>query len=161
MSEPNIKNIYKKIISSNYLSNSYRHLTRSKVIHFLILLIEIVINIIEELDAFIRDFNPGSIGQEKNKLSFISIITEEVNNNIPTFFKILLMIIYVIIFDFLYLFLEKKNFLNKYTYIAIIVNLLELFHFRIFMIFHFNLLFSLTSLSLLVTAIIQRIATRT
>jgi len=154
MSEPNIKNIYKKIISSNYLSNSYRHLTRSKVIHFLILLIEIVINIIEELDAFIRDFNPGSIGQEKNKLSFISIITEEVNNNIPTFFKILIMIIYVIIFDFLYLFLEKKNFLNKYTYIAIIVNLLELFHFRIFMIFHFNLLFSLTSLSLLVTAII-------
>ena len=154
MSEPNIKNIYKKIISNNYLSNSYRHLTRSKVIHFLVLLIEIVLNIIEELDAFIRDFNPGSIGKEKNKLSFISILTEEINNNLPKIFKIVLMLIYVIIFDSLYLFLEKKNFLIKYTYIAIIVNILELFHFRILMIFHYNMLFSLTSLSFLVTAII-------
>ena len=110
MSEPNIKNIYKKIISNNYLSNSYRHLTRSKVIHFLVLLIEIVLNIIEELDAFIRDFNPGSIGKEKNKLSFISILTEEINNNLPKIFKIVLMLIYVIIFDSLYLFLEKKIF---------------------------------------------------
>jgi hypothetical protein len=154
MSEPNIKIIHKKIISNNYLSNSYRHLTRSKVIHFLILLIEIAINIIEELDAFIRDFNPGSIGQKKNKLSFISIMTEEVNNKIPKILKIVIMIIYVIIFDFLYLFLEKKNFLTKHTYISILMNLLELFHFRIFMIFHFNLLFSLTSLSFLLTAII-------
>ena len=154
MSEQDIKNIYRKITSNNYLSNSYRHLTRSKVIHFLILLIEIILNITEELDAFIRDYNPGNFEQKKNKLSFISIATESVNNNIPIILKIIIMIFYVIIFDSLYLFLEKKNFFIKYAYISIVVNLLELFHFRIFMIFHFNLLFSLNSLYFLVTIII-------
>ena len=62
MSEYIIPSIYKKIDSDNYLTNSYNHLTRSKVIYFFFILIEIIINISQELETFLGGFN-----SEKNK----------------------------------------------------------------------------------------------
>ena len=71
MSDIDIKEIHKEIISNNYLSNCYRHLTNSKIIHFLITLIEITLNIIQELDTYLRDFHPANNTENNNKLSFI------------------------------------------------------------------------------------------
>ena len=153
MSDYNIEQHYKEINSNNYLSNCYRHLTKSKVIHFLFLLIEILINLFQELDTFLRDFKPGNEEQKPNKISFISSITE-IFKKIPELLKLSIMILFVMIFDLIYLFLQRKNFLKNYIYISIIINILELLYFRIFVLIFFNLIFSLTKIYLIVSLII-------
>ena len=48
----------KKMKIDNYFSNSYRRLIRSKIIHFLFLLIDFILVVSQEIDIFIRDFRP-------------------------------------------------------------------------------------------------------
>ena len=58
MSDSEIPDINKKIASNNYLSNCYKYLIREKIIHFLLIIIEILLNTIQELDIIFRDYNP-------------------------------------------------------------------------------------------------------
>ena len=153
MSDSDIKTINKELTSNNYLSNGYRHLTRSKTLHFLFLLIEIFLNIFQELDSYLRDFCPASEEQLPNKLSFISIITVEINK-LKEIIKLVIMVIFITLFDLVYIYLKRNNFLIRHTYIAIGFNILELFYFRVFILILFNLLFSLTQYYFLVGLIL-------
>ena len=72
MLEKNNNSISKKIKIDNYLSNSYRELIRSKIIHFLFLLIEIFSLLLQEIDLFNRGFEP--IYQNNGKLIISPII---------------------------------------------------------------------------------------
>ena len=153
MSDLDIKSIYNKIISNNYLSNSYRHITRSKIIHFFLLLIEMFINIIQELDILINDFKPLEEKEEKSKLNFILYITIK-SNNLSQIYKLYILITFALLFDLLYLFLTKKNILIKHTYISITINFLELIYFRVFALIFFDLLFSLEKFYFLISVII-------
>ena len=149
MSDFDIKNNNKSITSNNYLSNCYRHLTRSKIIHFFFLLIEMLLNIIQELDILYNDFIPINEVQNNSRLGFILYIIIKINK-LKEIAKLLIMIIFVIIFDLLYLFFKRKNFLIKHTYISIILNILELIYFRLFILIFFNLLFTLTKFYFLI-----------
>ena len=149
MSDLDNKNNHKKITSNNYLSNCYRHLTRSKIIHFLFLLIEMLLNIIQELDILYNDFIPINEEQKKSKLGFILYIIIKINK-LKEIVKLIIMIIFVIIFDFLYIFFKRKNFLIKHTYMSIILNILELTYFRLIILIFFNLLFALTKFYFLI-----------
>ena len=153
MPDSEIKEIHKDIISNNYLSNCYRHLTRSKIIHFLIILIEVIFNIIQELDIYLRDFHPANNNTKKNKLSFI-FATIQKTNSLKQPLKLIIMVFFVLIMDLLYIFLKKKNFLIRHTYNAIILNILELIYFRIFVLIFFELLFTLTKYNFLIGFII-------
>ena len=153
MSDIDIKEIHKEIISNNYLSNCYRHLTNSKIIHFLITLIEITLNIIQELDTYLRDFHPANNTENNNKLSFIFNIIQKTNNLKQTI-KLVIMIFFVFLMDLLYIFLKRKNFLIKHTYNSIIINILELFYFRVFVLIFFDLLLTLTKFNFLLGLII-------
>ena len=53
-----VPDIYKKISSDNYLINSYNSLFRSKAVYFFIILIENLLNLFQQLETFIRGFNP-------------------------------------------------------------------------------------------------------
>ena len=56
MPEIDIKYIHKKITTNNYLSNCYRNLTRSKIIHFILILIESILNILNILNIILNGY---------------------------------------------------------------------------------------------------------
>ena len=134
--------IYKNIVSNNYLSNSYAHLTRIKGIHFLFTLIEILLNIFLELETFIRNYNLENITNNNTDLNIVSYITI-CFNKISTILKFIVIVLFIIIFDSLYIFIKVKKFKLKHIRLSIIINLLELFIYRTFMIIFLNLFFTL------------------
>ena len=152
MSDGEIPDIYIKVISNHYLSNCYKYLIRSKIIHFLLILMEILLNTFQEMDIIFRDFSPVNQSEKKSILSFILSFTQLIDDRIPKKYKFLIMISFVIIFDSLYLFIKNYNYIYKnYIRISIIVNILELFYFRIIVLLFFDLLFSFNNLYLAVS----------
>ena len=102
-----IPRISKIINSNNYFLNSYRVLTRSKTIHFLSILIEMIINILQEIDIFHRGYNKENNEKILWSFNFISIINNAFDN-LKAIIKLFIIIIYAILIDFLYFFFEKK-----------------------------------------------------
>ena len=143
-----IPKIYKEINSDNYLINCYKHLIRSKVIHFFFILIEILLNIFQEIETFIKDFDTE---KKTNDVKFFSFI--EQLYKIPVIAKIIILLFFIIVFDLLYIFLGKKNYRNKFTVTSIILNFLEIFYFRTIMIILFDLFFSLDHVLFLVSCL--------
>ena len=137
MNEIDIQNIYKKISTNNYFSNCYRNLARSIVVHFILILIETALNILNILDLILNNFY-----RQKVNLKYIAPI--------PLLFKHfsqttrLFMIIFgVVVFDSMHIVLLIKDFKKKKIYIKIIINFLELFHFRVLLLMFLYLFFSL------------------
>ena len=133
--------IYKEITSNNYLSNCYNHLTRIKIIHVLFLSIELLLNIIQELETFQRDYKLENISVNNN-LNLISSITIGFDK-ISTLVKLIIVIVYILLFDALYFFLRFKKFKIKHIRLSILANILELFIYRVFMLIFFNFFFAL------------------
>ena len=137
MPDKDIQYIHKKISTNNYLSNCYRNLTRAKVVHFFLILIETALNILNFLDIILNDY----LG-EKNNLKYIAplpLLFKRFSNGS----KLFIIIFSVIIFDSMYIILNMNDFKNNKIYIKIIINFLELFHFRVFLLIFFYLFFSL------------------
>ena len=142
MSEFYIPKIYEKINSDNYLINSYEHLTQIKAVHFLFILIEMIINTIQELEIFLKDLSSKEIKSNVNYISrFVQLL-----DNLKIVIRILIIILFMFIFDFIFVYLRKKRFKKKYIIVAIMINVLELFYFRSFMLIYLDLLFSLPDL---------------
>ena len=120
----------------NYLLNCYYHLIKSKEIHILLIIIEILLNILQELEVLLKDYKLSK------KFNFIYSITYFFDK-IASIFKIIIIIGLILIFDSLYIFIRIKKFRTKLAIISIIINLLEIFWFRIFGLIFLNLLFKL------------------
>ena len=131
MSSFEISKIDKNINSDNYLINCYENLFRSKVVYFLFILIEILLNILQELEVFIRGFTAENIAKKNLGLNFVSLLTN-VFDKLPTFGKFIIIILYISFIELLYYFIKKGKFKIKYIYIKIGVNFLEIFIFRTF-----------------------------
>ena len=138
MSSNEIPKIYKIINSNNYLSNSYRILTRSKTIHFFCILIEMIINVLQELEVFTKIFKI----EEKLSLNYILYITG-IFDNWNIYFKFATMVFLIILIDFLYLIYTKNNYKSKSIGNIIIINILELFFFRTAVQIYFNFYFTM------------------
>ena len=137
MPEMDIKYIHKKIITNNYLSNCYRNLTRSNIIHFIFLLIETILNIWNVLNVILNDYY-----RDVNNFKFIAPL--------PLLFKLFtnttklfIIILGVLIFDTFHIILLIKDFKKNSIYIKIIINFLELIHFRMLLLPFLHLFFSL------------------
>ena len=103
--------------SNNYiLLNSYNNIIKSIIVHFIIIIFDVFLILFEELDIFIKSF------ETKN--------TDEKS------------IILIIVLDSLFIFIKRKNFQAYNIYISIIVNILDLFYFRLFSLVVLNLLLS-------------------
>ena len=142
-------NIYKLINYDNYLVNSYKHLTKVKSIHFLFILIEIMINIFQELEIFFKVFCSEEIHYSLNFISKISNHFDKLSIKA----KLIILILYIIIFDSVYITLKLKKFKRNYIIFIILVNILELLFFRTFMLIFFNLIFNLSNLYLVFISI--------
>ena len=138
MSGNEIPKIHKKINSNNYFSNCFRILTRSKAVHFLCILIEMIINVLQELELFIKMYK----NDENSSLNYISYITDifdKLNANI----KLMIMVPILVLIDIIYYIYTKNNYKAKNIGNAIIINILELFFFRTVVLIYFNFYFTI------------------
>jgi len=138
MSGNEIPKIYKKINSNNYFSNCYRILTRSKAVHFLCILIEMIINILQELELFIKMYKSDE-NSSLNYISYITDIFDKLNANI----KLMIMVPILVLIDIIYYIYTKNNYKAKNIGNAIIINILELFFFRTVVLIYFNFYFTI------------------
>ena len=133
---------YKLINYDNYLINSYICLTRIKTIHFLFIFIEILLNIFQELDIFVKGFKLVNIPKNIFNFNIVSLITNEFDKLSP-YVNLLFLVFIIVIFDSLYLFIKLKKFKINNIFLIIIINFLELFFFRTASLILFSMLFSL------------------
>ena len=140
-----IHSINRSIKDDNYLLNSYRRLTRSKIIHFLFLLIDNILILIQEIDIFVREFKPRNNKQSKLILSPIILLINKLDNY-PEYAISLLIILSILVFDSFYLFLSKNDIKRNNVFLYIIMNFLDLFYFRLYTLLLLCLLFSLNKI---------------
>ena len=139
MNDMEIPKIYKEINSDNYLINCYRNITRTKPIHFFLILIEVLLILFQELEIYLGRFNNY---ENKNKFLNISYIAKRFDK-LHANVKQIIILLHIIIFDGLYYYLKNKSFKRQNIFISIISNILELIHFRLFTLIFSNLLFKL------------------
>ena len=139
---PEVPNPYYSLYYNDYLVNSYQYLIRSKHVHFLVSLIEILLNIIHELDIFLKGYTPEK-PNEKRIMKILTFIPERVQN-LSMLIKALIVLLYILIFDGIYYYLGKKKYKKKNLYFTIFINIIELFFFRISMVFLLNIFFCLS-----------------
>ena len=149
-----LSSIDKKMKEDNYFVNCYRLLIRSKSIHFLILLIEILLILLQEIDIFQRGFKPMFNNNGETIISPIVLLIKKFND-FPEYVNFIIIVLSLIIFDSLYLLLCKKDISQKNMLYKIIINLLEFFSFRIYVLFFYSLLFILTKLYFLTSFVLS------
>ena len=149
---PEVPNSYYSLYYNDYLVNSYKCLIRSQYVHFLISLIEIILNIIHELDIFLKGYTPQK-PNEKRIMNILTFIPEKVKN-LSMVFKALIVLLYILIFDGIYYFLGKKKYKKKNVYFTIFINIIELFFFRISMLFLLNIFFYLSYFYIIILLLI-------
>ena len=136
--------ISKKIKHNNYLSNSYKVLTKAVFIHFFIILIEFSLILLQIIDIYYQNYKPKESNSTKKIFNPILLIIYK-TDKISQSALFLILFILIILFDFLY-FLTNYYEKLRFSYIPkIVINFLELFFFRLFTQLYFNFQFSLPS----------------
>ena len=151
--ENEIPKISKEITSDNYLSNCYKHLIRIKGIHFVCILIEFLMNTLQELEIFLSDYKFNNLSTNYKNFNLVSSINLSFYKK-STIIKLTIIIAYLLLFDAIYFFLRLKKIKIKNIRISVLVNLLELFIYRVFMLIFFNLFFTLKNEFLIIGIII-------
>ena len=137
------------INSDNYLVNCYKYIAKAKTIHFLFILIEIIMNVFQEIEL---DLKNASSDKNKLDLNYLRKITVAFDK-ISTIVKLIVIILYILVFDVIYIILRIQKFKKKYVIISILINILELFHFRLFVLIFFNLFFTLPNIYFTISCI--------
>ena len=147
--------LYKKRIKeNNYFLNCYRRLIRSKIIHFLFTLCDIIILIVHEIDIFKRDFKTEIKIEDKIIINPIILIIKKLNS-FPDYANFLIVIIPVIVLDSLYIYLCEYNIKNNNMFYNILINFFELFYFRLFVLLFYSALFTLINSYFIIAFIIS------
>ena len=147
--------INKKTQLDNYLSNCYRRLIRSKIFHFLLLLIEFIILISQEIDIYNRGFKPRYNKKEDEIIISPIIILILKLDKIPKYINCSIIILSMLIFDSFYIILCYVDIKDNYKSLFVIINILELFYFRMYILFFYTLLFTLPNLYFLLAFILS------
>ena len=138
-----------EINSDNYLVNCYKYMTKSKTIHFLFIIIEIFMNYFQEIELDLKNVSSDKIKLDLNYIRKITIAFDKISILV----KLIVIIAYILVFDFIYIILRIQKFKKKYVIVSILINILELFHFRIFSLIFFNLFFTLPSIFFIISCI--------
>ena len=145
----------KKIKIDNYFSNSYRRLIRSKIIHFLFLLIDFILVVSQEIDIFIRDFRLSNKKNEEEIVVSPIVLLVSKFNNMPIYINMSIIILSILIFDSIYIILCNIDFKENHKILYIVMNFFDIIYFRVFILFFYTLLFSLSNLYLLLSITIS------
>ena len=139
MKDDDIPEKYFDLRNNNYLVNAYKHLLKAKIVHFIFSLIEIFLNIIQEMNIFVAEYNL-QYKSDKEFLYLLKVFQKIIKNSHMS--VKLIIILYWIIFDILYLFLTKRKYIKRYVNISLLFNLLEFLYFRVFVLLSLNVFFS-------------------
>ena len=138
-----------EINSDNYLVNCYKSIAKTKAIHFLFILIEIFMNFFQEIELDLKNVSSDEIKLDLNYIRKITIAFDKISIIV----KLIVIIVYILVFDAIYIILRIQKFKKKYIIVSILINILELFHFRIFSLIFFNLFFTLPNIYFIISCI--------
>jgi len=129
MKNSKVPNAYYSLYNNHYLANSYKCIIRTRLVHFLVTLIEVLLNIIQQLYIFVTRYNLEKNAQKSmfKTLLFFPELIHNINNVV----KILLILFYVIFFHSTYFILGKYKYKKDDLLIIILYNIIELIYFRI------------------------------
>ena len=137
-----IPNAYYSLYNNNYLANCYKYMIRVKSVHFIVTLIEILLNILQELFITFKEYNAENHFQ-KTFLKLLDFIPEKIKE-LSMMIRIIIILLYILVFDGIYYFLGKIRCKKDYIYFIILFNIIELFFFRISMLLFLNIFCSLS-----------------
>ena len=143
---------YFSLYNNNYLINSYKSLVRSKFIHFLVTLIEILLNIYTELVIYIEEYIPRNKNEEK--ITKIILFISNTIHNLSNAVKIFIVLFYIIVLNSIYFFLGKIKLKKHNKYFSVLYNILEFFFFRIVMLIFLDIFCSLSYIYFLLLIIV-------
>ena len=134
-------------ISTHYLSLSYQSLINGKIIHFFIFLIDISFVFLQILEIYYNDYNSFNIINKNylNPLTYLELEINKLSNLIKT---IIYPIIIIIIVINSYIFNNYRLKINKL--IKIMINISEIFFYRLFSLIIFNYLFIFRQIYLII-----------
>ena len=141
---------YKKI-KTHYLSISCKMLLSKQIIHIFLFLLEIIFIFIQIIEIYC---NNHKLNNFENKLSFMPISSFLiVIKSIP---KIINTIIYdiLILIILIYYFIFNNCRVKNNNFILIMINLMELFFYRILSLFIFNYFFAITNIYFIVNILL-------
>ena len=137
-----IPNAYYSLYNNNFLANCFKYMIQAKSVHFIATIIEILLNIIQELFIVLRKYNPENNFQ-KNFLKILAYIPEHIKE-LSMIIRIVIILLYILVFDCIYYFLGKFKCKKDSIYFSILYNIIELFFFRISMLLFLNIFCSLS-----------------
>ena len=117
-----------------YLINVYKHMIKSKFLHFFISLIEILLNILQELNIFLNINNSEEIS-EKSMMNFMLRLSNK-TTDLSSLIKFGLLFSYTLLFDSLYIFVTKRKFHRRLKRCLTLFNIFEILYFRTLMLIY-------------------------
>ena len=139
--------------TNEYFSNTYKSIISNKFIHLIIILLEYLFTLTVQIIIFITQFN------SEYKYNFTSLhfhlIMIKIINSIPLMIKILIIIIIYISIIIYYLIYNRFSFQHKYIINIVIINVFEIFIFRLFFIIICHVVFSLNGIPLFICILLS------
>ena len=141
------------MLESQYFSNSYKGMIKNKLFHFLTILLENFITLIIQITLYIMKFT--HISDEKTPiLYFYSIFIQQINK-LPEYTKLtLIIIIFVLIIIYFFVY-TKFSFENEYLFNKIVINIFEIFIFRLIVILIFHILLAIEGIAGIIMIILS------
>ena len=134
---------------NEYFSNSYRTIISNYFLHLILSLIEYIFTLSVQVIIFITEFD------SEDKYNYISFHFHLIIKNIPMTLKLIIIIlIYIIIMIYFFIY-NRYHFQCKNIVNTIIINLFEIFLFRVLFIFICHTAFSIKGISLCISIIIS------
>ena len=138
---------------NEYYSNTYKSIISNKIFHFIIIFIEYYLTFIIQIFVFTRKINKNE-EEQFSLLNYVLIILKGISN-IPIILKLIIIILVFILIQLYYFIFNKFSFKNSCLFNKIIINIFEIFIFRLFFILVCHFYFSNTNVILLICIIIS------
>ena len=141
------------MFESQYFSNSYKGIIINKLFHFIAILLESFITLMIQITLYIMKFS--HLSEEKiPTLYFYAKFIQQINKSQEYTKLTLIIIIYVLIIIYFLVYI-KFSFGNKYLINTIIINIFEIFIFRLILIIIFHILLALEGIAGIIMIIIS------
>ena len=137
---------------NEYFSNCFISIITNKFFHLIISFIEYYLTIAVQIIIFLRQFQNNN--NEKADGIRFHLYIASIIRILPVYIKLIIIItIYILILLYFFIF-NKYSFKQKYIW-KIIINIFEIFLFRVFFIIISHLLFSLNGISLIICILLS------
>ena len=129
---------------TEYFSNCHKEILSNKFFHLVVLFLEYIFTLTLQIGIFFNEFNFSENENKSKGFSFLNAFSY-----IPIYVKLLIIIVCLISIIIYYFIFKIFLFKRKYLWKSIIINVYEIFVFRLFFILLCHLIFSIIRIELL------------